>query len=340
MNKKSQPKNRPNTNSKIAKLLGVFLLVFIVSLIAGTAFYIYKNKNKQPQNEENKSIRQTSISQDAAEIEKKFEEKTKYFDEIHEPNITETTIETKPEIKNKEDLKDTKEDKKQEQKKDTKKIAHAKQSDAKLIIVIDDISLESQVDALSDLGYPINLSFLPPTASHPKSAQIAQKVSHSMIHLPLQATNFEHEESDTLKVGDNYEIIEAKIAEVRKLYPKAKYINNHTGSKFSQDKESTDKLLKAMAKYDFDFLDSKTASNSTLCESARTFKVKCLERNIFLDNEQNEKYIISQLAKAIEMAKKYGKSIAIGHPHKETIQALQNSKELLSQVKIVYIDNL
>lgn len=335
MNKKSQPKNRPNTNSKIAKLLGIFLLVFIISLLSGTIFYMYKNKKAQDISEENKTKQQqTSIDKHAYEIEKKFEEKTKYFDEIHEPIIKETKIESENQHET------AKEEKKQKSKPEIKKLVETEHSNAKLVIVIDDISLQSQVTALNDLGYPINLSFLPPTNSHPNSAEIAQKISHSMIHLPLQATSFEHEETDTLKIGDNYEIIEAKIAEIRKLYPNAKYINNHTGSKFSQDKASTDKLLKAIAKYNFSFLDSKTAANSTLCESAKTFGVKCLERNVFLDNEQDEQYVVSQLKKAIALAKKYGKSVAIGHPHKTTIEALKNSKELLSQVKVVYIDNL
>lgn len=37
-------------------------------------------------------------------------------------------------------------------------------------------------------------------------------------------------------------------------------------------------------------------------------------------------YILSQIKKAIEIAKKHGSAIAIGHPHANTIAAISESK--------------
>lgn len=210
----------------------------------------------------------------------------------------------------------------------------------KLVIIIDDITTSSQVEKLKEMGYIINLSFLPPTKTHPESAQIAQDLKSSMIHLPLQATNFPHEEEETLKVDDSYEVIEKKISSIKNLYPKAKFINNHTGSKFSENEEACDNLMKAISKHGFAFVDSKTSSKSVLCKSAKKYGVECYERNIFLDNEQNEEYIANQLQKAIKLAQNKGFAIAIGHPHKETFRVLSNSKNEFSELKTVYIDKL
>jgi polysaccharide deacetylase 2 family uncharacterized protein YibQ len=40
------------------------------------------------------------------------------------------------------------------------------------------------------------------------------------------------------------------------------------------------------------------------------------------------------------MAKKKGYAIAIGHPHKVTMQALASAKEIFKDVELVYIDEL
>ena len=45
-------------------------------------------------------------------------------------------------------------------------------------------------------------------------------------------------------------------------------------------------------------------------------------RDIFLDNEQDEAYIMGQLAKIKNIARKHKSAIAICHPYPETIAVL------------------
>jgi polysaccharide deacetylase 2 family uncharacterized protein YibQ len=68
--------------------------------------------------------------------------------------------------------------------------------------------------------------------------------------------------------------------------------------------------------------------------------VKYLTRNIFLDNKLDKNYITSQLKKAILIAKQKGEAIAIGHPHKITIQTLKDSSELFHGVELVFLNQL
>ncbi len=65
-----------------------------------------------------------------------------------------------------------------------------------------------------------------------------------------------------------------------------------------------------------------------------------LSRNIFLDNNKNKKYIQKQLKKAIKNAKKNGSAIAIGHPYNITFQTLKDSKHLLKDIELVYINQI
>ena len=212
----------------------------------------------------------------------------------------------------------------------------------KLSIVIDDVTLQSQINHIKDIGYIVNISLMPPTKGHKNSARIAQNLPFAIVHFPLQAgtTSIRFEEDNTLKVGDSYKKIEKRVAQIRKWYPKIKYTNNHTGSVFTSDKTSMEYLIKALKKYNFQFIDSRTTAHSVVKEVSKEFGVPYIARNIFLDNNKDFKYIQNQLKKAIRIAKKTGSAIAIGHPYPITMEVLKKSKYLLKDLDLVYINKL
>jgi polysaccharide deacetylase 2 family uncharacterized protein YibQ len=210
----------------------------------------------------------------------------------------------------------------------------------KISVVIDDVTLQSQINKLNAIDYKINMAFLPPTKLHPNSAKIAQNVPFHLIHFPMQATSFKFEEENTLHITDTYEEIEQEVKRLKALYPNANYTNNHTGSKFTAHDASMDKLFKALKKYDFTFLDSRTTANSVAKKYALKHEVPFLTRNIFLDNNLEYNYIQNQLKKAINIAHKTGYAIAIGHPHDITIKVLKESKALFEGLDIVYLSEI
>jgi len=210
----------------------------------------------------------------------------------------------------------------------------------KLAIIIDDVSYQRQVDTILSFGYNINMSFLPPIPRHKNSAVIADNLNNYMVHLPLEAGSFKFEEDNTLHIGDSLEKIDRTIKRIKQQYPNAKYINNHTGSKFTSNEQAMDKLMRVLKKYDFKFIDSRTTSKTVGDKYAKKYGVECHSRNIFLDNKQEYKYIQNQLKKAIKIAKKTGLAIAIGHPHKMTMKVLKDSKYLFSGVDLILVDQI
>ena len=68
--------------------------------------------------------------------------------------------------------------------------------------------------------------------------------------------------------------------------------------------------------------------------------MRYLSRDVFLDDQDGVGNVKKQIKEAVDKAKRYGSAIAIGHPRKDTIKALQESKELLGQVKLVGIDQI
>ncbi len=224
-------------------------------------------------------------------------------------------------------------------KKDT--FIYDKKNKPKIAIIIDDVSTSAEKEKILNIGYPISMAFLPPTSSHKDSAKIAQNLPFHMIHFPMQASSaFKSPEVDTLKVTDSYETIENRVKQLRAWYPNAIYTNNHTGSVFTENEEAMDKLFRALKKYNFIFVDSRTSSKSVAKQFASKYNMPYIVRNTFIDNDRNFAAIQNQLKKAIEVAKKQGYSIAIGHPHDITLKVLKESKHLLKDVEPIFVNKL
>ena len=210
----------------------------------------------------------------------------------------------------------------------------------KLAIVIDDISNQKEIDELKKANLKLTYSIFPPTSTFPNTPKIAKKLDFYMIHLPLEAYHFNRPQEQTLTTNNSKTTVFQRIKAIRKLFPKAKFLNNHTGSKFTDNQTSMEYLLSALKKYHFHFLDSKTIASSKAEIVAKKYQMKILKRDIFIDNEPDIKYILNQLKKAVNKAKQKGYAIAIGHPRIATIKALRKAKNVLKDVRVVYVKEL
>ncbi|MDP2849537.1 MAG: divergent polysaccharide deacetylase family protein [Sulfuricurvum sp.] len=210
----------------------------------------------------------------------------------------------------------------------------------KLVIIIDDVSYSRDVRAIQSTGLPLVMSFLPPSPRHSESAQLAQRQNRYMVHLPLEAIDFNDEEPFTLHVGDSEETIGKRIIALKQLFPNVRYVNNHTGSKFTGDSDSMEKLIRVLKKEGIQFVDSRTIGKTKVPEVSTSLGMRYIGRDVFLDHQDGVRNVKRQIKEAIEKAKHHGTAIAIGHPRPDTIQALIESKELLSEVQLVGIEQI
>ena len=210
----------------------------------------------------------------------------------------------------------------------------------KLAIIFDDVSFPSQVKAIKSLHMKVTMSFFPPSAIHPNTPKLAAHERFYMIHLPMEAMHFHKEEPYTLRVGDSKEAIKERIAKIKKLFPRVHYINNHTGSKFTANKVSVEKLISVLEDHHIKFIDSRTTAKTQVPAVMKERGEPYMARDVFLDHQGDIASIKKQIRTAVRLAKKYGVAIAIGHPHPNTILALSQSKKLLKDVELVYIYQL
>ena len=156
----------------------------------------------------------------------------------------------------------------------------------------------------------------------------------------MEAYHFARVESQTLETNDSLQTIEERIKKLKKLFPAAKYLNNHTGSKFTSNLKAMERFLPILKKYNLNFLDSRTSPNTKAQTAAKEFNMTLLSRDIFLDNIGDVSYIRHQLKEAVRISKKRGYAIAIGHPRKATFKALKSAKDILKGVEVVYINEI
>ncbi|WHP31455.1 divergent polysaccharide deacetylase family protein [Trabulsiella odontotermitis] len=195
----------------------------------------------------------------------------------------------------------------------------------KLAIVIDDFGYRPQTEN-QVLALPATLSVaVLPNAPHAR--EMATKAHNSghevLIHLPMAPLSKQPLEKDTLRPDMNSDEIDRIIREAVNKVPFAVGLNNHMGSAMTSNLFGMEKVMQSLSRYNLYFLDSMTIGNSQALRASTGTGVKVIKRKVFLDDTQNEADIRYQFNRAIQLARRNGSAIAIGHPHPSTVRVLQ-----------------
>ena len=212
-------------------------------------------------------------------------------------------------------------------------------SRAKLAIIIDDVGTDEQAQKIAALPVRVTPSIFPPEYQRKDTSSLARGFEHYAIHLPMEASSAKNN-SATLRASDNYEKLRGVIAKLRADFPNAKFINNHTGSKFTADERAMQNLLRAMNEHGFLFIDSRTSPATKAKAAMNGLGMRYVHRDVFLDNQNSVAAVRKKLREAVTLAKKQGYAIAIGHPKSSTLRALANSADILGEVDLVYLDEI
>jgi len=201
-----------------------------------------------------------------------------------------------------------------------------------IVIVIDDmgISLKRTAD-IASLKAPITVSFL--TYGRNLDEQIQNSLKNGqeiMIHVPMEAKTAVDVAPDVLTTQMSNDEIKQNLLDMLQKFENVKGINNHMGSKLTEDYDRMKVVMEVLKSKGFYFLDSKTSPNSKAENAAADVGIAYAHRHVFLDNNNDKLYILGQLAKTEKLARKNGYAIAIGHPKTQTYAAL---KEWLPKIE-------
>ncbi|TVM17352.1 hypothetical protein DPQ33_09215 [Oceanidesulfovibrio indonesiensis] len=197
----------------------------------------------------------------------------------------------------------------------------------KIVVVIDDLG-ESPSFArdLVDLGIPITFAIWP-RASHVREvASIAREAGMEIIvHQPMEPVAYPKMQPGpgAVYVRMTPEEIEATVSANLDLVPGAVGLNNHMGSRFTQDGNGTAAVARVLKARGLMALDSLTHPRSVFRSMAKSLGVPSNTRDVFLDVVRSKRSVLHQLIKAERIAQKKGQAVAIGHPFPETLAGLR-----------------
>ncbi|MGY5954815.1 divergent polysaccharide deacetylase family protein [Kosakonia sp. BK9b] len=195
----------------------------------------------------------------------------------------------------------------------------------KLAIVIDDFGYRPQTEnQVLAMPQAVSVAVLPNATHAREMATKAHNSGHEvLIHLPMAPLSKQPLEKDTLRPDMSSTEIERIISDAVSKVPYAVGLNNHMGSAMTSSLFGMQKVMQALERYNLYFLDSMTIGNSQALHAAAGTGVKVIKRKVFLDDTQNEADIRRQFDRAVELARRNGSAIAIGHPHPATVRVLQ-----------------
>ncbi len=194
-----------------------------------------------------------------------------------------------------------------------------------IAIVLDDVGVNRR-GAERAIGLPgaITLSFMTYASGVKEMTRAARDKGHElMLHVPMEPLGRADPGPQALLLGLSDEEILSRLEWGMARFDGYIGINNHMGSKFTGWDRGMSVVMQRIEKTDYFFMDSRTSPNSVAAETAASLGVPVLRRDTFIDNDyQDIQKIISQLELTEKIAQKNGHAIAIGHPHKTTVEAL------------------
>ena len=215
---------------------------------------------------------------------------------------------------------------------------------ARLAIIIDDIGYNGPLGRRAvDLDGAFTLAVLPFTPHTLELAQRAHKQGKEIIlHAPMSNTRHMPLGKGGLDSSMDYDefmdILRANLADV----PHLAGVNNHMGSQLTQEPEPMGWVMDELVRRGLYFVDSRTSAASQAFAVALAYGVPALKRDVFLDNIRTREHISEQLLKAVQLAKRRGSAVAIGHPYPQTLNVLEHAPRLLAKhgVELVFASDL
>lgn len=195
-----------------------------------------------------------------------------------------------------------------------------------LILVMDDIGYQREpVEFLSGLSIPVIYSLLPHTP-YGKSLyeSLITTTENLFLHLPLESEKpWENRDPLLLTIKGGREEWERLFSLALKEYPEVKGFNNHKGSKFTKDAQSSRFLVEKSLEKGLLLLDSLTTPESKILPICKMTSALCASRDIFLDHTRTDEEMKESFLQFAKIAEKKGIAIAIAHPHKKTVLFLK-----------------
>jgi len=199
--------------------------------------------------------------------------------------------------------------------------APAQPQRAFLSVIIDDLGQSPARDSRTlALPGPVTMAIMPDTPHASDFARQAHKAGRTVIlHMPMDPATGPYAWHPETPLPELEKRLAAALAKV----PYAAGVNNHMGSRMTAQPEAMAWLMGELLRRDMFFVDSRTSAATVAAAKAQALGLASVSRDVFLDDVRTTEAIAGQLRLAVELARKQGTAVVIGHPYPQTLEVLE-----------------
>ncbi|WP_110972325.1 divergent polysaccharide deacetylase family protein [Pseudomonas huaxiensis] len=192
---------------------------------------------------------------------------------------------------------------------------------AYLSVIIDDLGQSPDRDARTlALPGPVTMAIMPDT---PHATDFARQAHHAgrtvILHMPMDPATGPY----AWHPGTPMPELEKRLNAALLRVPYAAGLNNHMGSRMTAQPEAMAWLMGELQRRDLFFVDSRTSAATVAAAKAQTQGLASVSRDVFLDDVRTTEAITGQLRLAVELARRQGTAVVIGHPYPQTLEVLE-----------------
>ena len=214
--------------------------------------------------------------------------------------------------------------------------APAQPGKAYITLIIDDLGQSSARDSRTlALPGPVTMAIMPDTPHATEFARQAHKAGKTVIlHMPMDPATGPYAWHPGTPIAELAQRLDAALAKV----PYAVGINNHMGSRMTSQTEAMAWLMEELQRRHLVFVDSRTSAATVAAAKAQAIDLAHVSRDVFLDDVRTPEAIAGQLQLGVELARKQGSAVLIGHPYPQTLEVLEREMPRLKRQGIELIN--
>ena len=197
---------------------------------------------------------------------------------------------------------------------------------ANVMVIIDDLGNQPLSKEYDLLPTEVTFAILPHTPyAEQIAAQAKQQQREIMLHMPMQARNDKAMGPLGISSQDSNTRIKHSLMQAITSLPGIRGVNNHMGSLLTSQERAMQVVMKTLKQQQLYFIDSRTTAQTVAATIAAQHNVPHDSRDIFLDNDRSYSAQMTQLLRAISLAKQKQHVTIIAHPYPTTITFLNQT---------------
>jgi len=194
----------------------------------------------------------------------------------------------------------------------------------RIALVIDDFGRSlREVERVIALGVPVSCAVLPfETRTDEVANALLAGGAEILCHLPMQPRNDADPGPGALTPEMAPDDLDRATRAALARVPEAIGANNHMGSAVSGESRSMRTILGVVKEHNLYYLDSRTSPDTVAYRMAIDLGIPAAERQVFLDADSTAEGVRFQFDRLLDLGRRRGSAIAIGHPSKMTLDIL------------------